>query len=112
MMNTLGTAIQWTPEQTSSLTPLRNELCERCGASLVLERISLREALLNLVCGCLLLSILIATSCFIGRWIDDRVPKLFDLRGRYESFQLVELISKHCTDSGVDDIHTLTRTCN
>jgi hypothetical protein len=57
MRNTLGTTIQWTPDQTLTRTPWRNERCERCGVSLASERLSLREALLNIVCGCLWLSV-------------------------------------------------------
>ena len=45
--------------------------CPRCGFPIASSRMSLREMALNLICGCMLLSILIPVGLLAEHWVED-----------------------------------------
>jgi hypothetical protein len=51
-------------------TPIRSDRCERCGAWLSWHRISIRETVVDVVCGSLLLAVLVPAGFVAYRWID------------------------------------------
>lgn len=62
------------PNQGST-TPDR---CSKCGVPITSSRMSLREMAVNLICGCLLLSILIPAGLLAGHWMEDASHRLVD----------------------------------
>ena len=72
-----GFASRWrnpVPSQANT-TP---ERCPNCGAATTSYRRSLREMAVNLLCGCLLLSILIPAGLMAEHWIEDACHRFSD----------------------------------
>lgn len=62
------------PNQAST-TP---ERCPRCGAPIASPRMSFGEMAVNLICGCLLLSILIPAGLMAEHWVEGAGHRFVD----------------------------------
>ena len=72
-----GIVSKWrnpTPNQ-EGMTP---ERCPRCGAPIYSSTTSLREMVVSVVCGCVLLSILIPAGLMAEHWMEDAGHRLVD----------------------------------
>jgi hypothetical protein len=73
----VGIVSKWlTPTQSqASTTP---ERCSQCGAPIPRSRITFREMAVNLICGCLLLSILVPAGLVAEHWVEDAGHRFVD----------------------------------
>ena len=55
-----------------------NEVCPHCGAQFTPSRLSLREMLLAVLCGSLLLSILLPAGWVAKQWIENQGHRILD----------------------------------
>ena len=55
-----------------------NEVCPHCGAQFTPSRLSLREMILYVVCGGVLLSILVPAGWMAKQWIEQRSHQILD----------------------------------
>ena len=71
--------------------PIRNDRCDRCGASLSSNQTSIWEKIAAVVCGGVLLVVLMLSGFGTYQWMEHQEHRLFDYPVWHEPFTYLSL---------------------
>ena len=74
-----------------SLTPIRNDRCEKCGASLRSNPASASEMVAALVCGGVLMVVLTVVGIGVFEWMERQEHQFLDYPVWHEPFNYLSL---------------------